>query len=144
MSARSNFGTPIRSISEMDVMQTGCTSSLTTSIPLDPQLCLLLQQTFHHLGILVEREETSNLANSNTFWNGLEYFVVQSFGFVRRCVRVGKYLGDHFVHTPCLAHTRRKPLFCGESGIRTRGTLLRYTHFPGVLLQPLGHLSVNG
>lgn len=31
--------------------------------------------------------------------------------------------------------------FCGESGIRTRGTLLRYTHFPGVRLQPLGHLS---
>ena len=29
----------------------------------------------------------------------------------------------------------------GESGIRTRDTLLRYTHFPGVLLQPLGHLS---
>ena len=34
--------------------------------------------------------------------------------------------------------------FCsvgGESGIRTRGTLLEYTHFPGVLLKPLGHLS---
>ena len=29
----------------------------------------------------------------------------------------------------------------GESGIRTRDTLLRYTHFPGVRLQPLGHLS---
>ena len=34
--------------------------------------------------------------------------------------------------------------FCGESGIRTRGTLLRYTHFPGVRLQPLGHLSKTG
>ena len=32
-------------------------------------------------------------------------------------------------------------LFRGESGIRTRGTLLEYTHFPGVLLKPLGHLS---
>ncbi len=31
--------------------------------------------------------------------------------------------------------------FCRESGIRTRDTLLEYTHFPGVLLQPLGHLS---
>jgi hypothetical protein len=30
---------------------------------------------------------------------------------------------------------------CGERGIRTLDTLLRYTHFPGVLLQPLGHLS---
>ena len=29
----------------------------------------------------------------------------------------------------------------GEGGIRTLGTLLTYTHFPGVLLQPLGHLS---
>ena len=31
--------------------------------------------------------------------------------------------------------------FCGESGIRTHGTLLGYTRFPSVLLQPLGHLS---
>ena len=29
----------------------------------------------------------------------------------------------------------------GERGIRTLGTLLTHTHFPGVLLQPLGHLS---
>ena len=29
----------------------------------------------------------------------------------------------------------------GESGIRTRDTLLEYTHFPGVRLKPLGHLS---
>jgi hypothetical protein len=32
-------------------------------------------------------------------------------------------------------------LVCGETGIRTQGTLLAYTHFPGVLLRPLGHLS---
>ena len=32
-------------------------------------------------------------------------------------------------------------LLSGESGIRTRGTLLEYTHFPGVLLKPLGHVS---
>src|SRR5690606_32500680 len=33
--------------------------------------------------------------------------------------------------------------FCigGEGGIRTLDTLLTYTHFPGVRLQPLGHLS---
>ena len=29
----------------------------------------------------------------------------------------------------------------GEGGIRTLGTVLPYTHFPGVLLKPLGHLS---
>ena len=29
----------------------------------------------------------------------------------------------------------------GERGIRTPDTL-PYTHFPGVLLQPLGHLTV--
>ena len=29
----------------------------------------------------------------------------------------------------------------GERGIRTLDTRLAYTHFPGVLLQPLGHLS---
>ena len=32
-------------------------------------------------------------------------------------------------------------LFGGEGGIRTLDTLLTYTHFPGVLLQPLGHFS---
>src|SRR5690606_34639154 len=40
--------------------------------------------------------------------------------------------------------TRRKAGFFivgGEGGIRTLDTLLTYTHFPGVLLQPLGHLS---
>lgn len=31
----------------------------------------------------------------------------------------------------------------GEGGIRTLDTLLTYTHFPGVRLQPLGHLSDN-
>ena len=29
----------------------------------------------------------------------------------------------------------------GQGGIRTHGTLLTYTHFPGVRLKPLGHLS---
>ena len=29
----------------------------------------------------------------------------------------------------------------GERGIRTLDTLLTYTHFPGVRLKPLGHLS---
>ncbi len=32
-------------------------------------------------------------------------------------------------------------LYGGEGGIRTLDTVLPYTHFPGVLLQPLGHLS---
>ena len=31
----------------------------------------------------------------------------------------------------------------GERGIRTLDTLLTYTHFPGVRLQPLSHLSGN-
>ena len=29
-----------------------------------------------------------------------------------------------------------------EEGIRTLDTLLAYTHFPGVRLRPLGHLSI--
>ena len=33
-------------------------------------------------------------------------------------------------------------MFGGEGGIRTLDTL-PYTHFPGVLLRPLGHLSVE-
>ena len=39
----------------------------------------------------------------------------------------------------------REPVFSsngGERGIRTLGTL-PYTRFPGVLLRPLGHLSVS-
>jgi hypothetical protein len=31
--------------------------------------------------------------------------------------------------------------FCGENGIRTHEPLLAITHFPGVRLRPLGHLS---
>ena len=34
--------------------------------------------------------------------------------------------------------------FCGETGIRTPDTLLGYTRFPGVPLQPLEHLSFSG
>ena len=33
------------------------------------------------------------------------------------------------------------PIKNGEGGIRTLDTLLGYTVFPGLLLQPLGHLS---
>ena len=32
-------------------------------------------------------------------------------------------------------------IFCGENEIRTRETLLAFTRFPGVPLQPLEHLS---
>ena len=32
--------------------------------------------------------------------------------------------------------------FCGERGIRTPETLLTFTRFPGVPLQPLEHLSL--
>ena len=42
---------------------------------------------------------------------------------------------DHFAVT-------LKP-FSGEGGIRTRETLLAFTHFPGVPLQPLEHLSLS-
>ena len=31
---------------------------------------------------------------------------------------------------------------CREDGIRTHDTLVEYTHFPGVRLRPLGHLSI--
>ena len=35
----------------------------------------------------------------------------------------------------------KKPIFGGETGIRTPDRLLTYTRFPGVRLQPLIHLS---
>ena len=37
---------------------------------------------------------------------------------------------------------KRKNYESGETGIRTLETLLTFTHFPGVPLQPLEHLSV--
>ena len=48
-----------------------------------------------------------------------------------------------------MQYTKKKPVlsyelffkYGGEGGIRTPDTL-PYTHFPGVLLQPLGHLTV--
>ena len=33
-------------------------------------------------------------------------------------------------------------IICGETGIRTPETLLEFTRFPGVPLQPLEHLSL--
>ena len=42
-------------------------------------------------------------------------------------------------------HSATSPKTCGgETGIRTLDTLLTYTHFPGALLKPLGHLSGIG
>ncbi len=38
----------------------------------------------------------------------------------------------------------RGGMVCGERGIRTPGTLLKYTRFPGVPIKPLLHLSKNG
>ena len=40
-----------------------------------------------------------------------------------------------------LEHARTE--YGGERGIRTLGTLLTYTRFPGVRLQPLGHLTTG-
>ncbi len=48
-----------------------------------------------------------------------------------------------------MQHAKKKPVLAyelflrygGEAGIRTPDTL-PYTHFPGVLLQPLGHLTI--
>ncbi len=54
----------------------------------------------------------------------------------------------HALH-PANATCEKKPVLAyelfleygGEGGIRTPDTL-PYTHFPGVLLQPLGHLTI--
>ncbi len=43
---------------------------------------------------------------------------------------------------PCKLDAYRD--FRREEGIRTLDTLLEYTHFPGVRLRPLGHLSNCG
>ena len=56
--------------------------------------------------------------------------------------------GRGFSSPRCVQYTKKKPVlsyglffkYGGEGGIRTPDTL-PYTHFPGVLLQPLGHLT---
>ena len=56
-------------------------------------------------------------------------------------------IGDWSLVTCMLeTHTSQSPInqlpnFRGETGIRTPDTLVTYTHFPGALLKPLGHLS---
>ena len=64
------------------------------------------------------------------------------------CASCRTPVGDS--HPPAgVQHAKKKPAFScelflkygGEGGIRTPDTL-PYTHFPGVLLQPLGHLTI--
>ena len=57
------------------------------------------------------------------------------------------FLIDFLIYFKCLVLCLISYLstyWCGESGIRTRDTLLAYTRFPGVPLQPLEHLSKKG
>ena len=74
------------------------------------------------------------------FWGGLStektvHCVTGFFFFLQKP-------GNKF---PVFSEIKKPPysgfFSCGETGIRTQGTLLAYTHFPGVLLRPLGHLS---
>ena len=43
--------------------------------------------------------------------------------------------------SPAIQSCMQGFICCGENEIRTRDTLLAYTRFPGVPLQPLEHLS---
>ena len=57
-------------------------------------------------------------------------------------------MGDNVLNSYDFTDTKRSlqaetGLNGGEGGIRTRDTLLTYTHFPGVRLRPLGHLSIK-
>ena len=49
--------------------------------------------------------------------------------------------GPETKNSRLLSQPAAVPFSCGESEIRTRDTLLGYTRFPGVPLQPLEHLS---
>ena len=49
--------------------------------------------------------------------------------------------GPETKNSRLLSQPAAVPSSCGESEIRTRDTLLGYTRFPGVPLQPLEHLS---
>jgi hypothetical protein len=60
---------------------------------------------------------------------------LQSTTWTRKKPSIGRLLGLS------LSMLGRFKLFGGERGIRTLDTVLAHTHFPGVLLQPLGHLT---
>ena len=53
--------------------------------------------------------------------------------------------GETGIRTKAFCLVGFEPLLmpCGETGIRTPDTLLTYTRFPGVPLQPLEHLSLG-
>ncbi len=55
----------------------------------------------------------------------------------------GSHLLSLFLQTQKNRHKDGCFMSGGERGIRTLDTLLTYTHFPGVRLQPLSHLSGN-
>ena len=82
-------------------------------------------------------------------------------GLLRNLLPLVRKDGDFFViPTVCHGHpvqafalsrVRKRAFFpgleqnlCGKTGIRTPETLLRFTRFPGVPLQPLEHLSFVG
>ncbi len=54
----------------------------------------------------------------------------------------GNAQGSEFFINP-LSSNIECGLHGGEGGIRTLDTLFTYTHFPGVLFQPLRHLSTE-
>ena len=63
----------------------------------------------------------------------------------RRCLLRSNHEGSSTLpNRPIKNPTLRSGSFIGgEGGIRTLETLLTFTHFTGVRLQPLGHLSNN-
>ena len=69
---------------------------------------------------------------------------MSQFGFERPSRRGSYRREDRLVgndeRTATFAAVRSS--FCGEGGIRTRDTILRFKHFPGAPLQPLEHLSI--
>src|ERR1043166_995818 len=60
---------------------------------------------------------------------------------------VADFVEQGFVHLSPIRQLKRAHkgpfLIGGQGGIRTLERLLTVTHFPGVRLQPLGHLSVT-
>src|SRR3990170_3809116 len=55
---------------------------------------------------------------------------------------LGSTAGEQLRVQVCPAFALPRFLSGGESGIRTHDALITHTHFPGVRLRPLGHLSV--
>ena len=91
-----------------------------------------------HSAVRRERDSVTNKFSDGNFSRPRLAVLALPFGQTRTTLWHSNPARRQSSLPASLAHFVR-----GESGIRTRGTVLAYTRFPSVRLKPLGHLSNN-